>query len=152
MTFALGFLLTGKASLWSSARQQQYFKMDLRSRRTTRLTNTAAIDTSPSFSDGRRIVFGLIEVGVSNSVMNGNGGGAQRISFDLVAIQPLFGRQGRFDRVYKQHQGRFMIGVMRPDGKGERILTEGYHNEGPLGAQWTRVGVFQGYTGCKWWA
>ena len=23
------------------------------------------------------------------------------------------------------------IGIMRPDGSGERILTEGYHNEGP---------------------
>ena len=38
--------------------------------------------------------------------------------------------------------GRFAIGVMRPDGSGERILTEGYHNEGPTWAPNGRVVMF----------
>jgi len=42
----------------------------------------------------------------------------------------------------KQHQGRFAIGVMRPDGSGERILTSGYHNEGPTWAPNGRVLAF----------
>jgi len=42
----------------------------------------------------------------------------------------------------KQYQGRFMIGVMRTDGSGERILTEGYHNEGPTWAPNGRVLMF----------
>jgi TolB protein len=38
--------------------------------------------------------------------------------------------------------GRFAIGVMRPDGSGERILTEGFHNEGPTWAPNGRVIMF----------
>ena len=38
--------------------------------------------------------------------------------------------------------GQFLIGVMRPDGSGERILTEGYHNEGPTWAPNGRVIMF----------
>ena len=42
----------------------------------------------------------------------------------------------------KQAQGNFAIGVMRVDGQGERILTEGYHNEGPTFAPNGRVLMF----------
>ena len=42
----------------------------------------------------------------------------------------------------KQDKGRFDIGVMRPDGAGERILTSGYHDEGPTWAPNGRVLMF----------
>ena len=42
----------------------------------------------------------------------------------------------------KQTQGRFAIGIMRTDGSGERILTEGYHNEGPTWSPNGRVIMF----------
>jgi TolB protein len=42
----------------------------------------------------------------------------------------------------KQSQGSFAIGIMRTDGQGERILTEGYHNEGPTFAPNGRVVMF----------
>ena len=42
----------------------------------------------------------------------------------------------------KQSQGKFAIGVMNVDGSGERILTEGYHNEGPTFAPNGRVLMF----------
>ncbi|MFV0296576.1 MAG: hypothetical protein ACK5JT_10710, partial [Hyphomicrobiaceae bacterium] len=32
------------------------------------------------------------------------------------------------------YAGSFLIGVMRTDGTGERVLTEGFHNEGPTWA------------------
>ncbi len=38
--------------------------------------------------------------------------------------------------------GRFLIGVMKPDGSGERVLTDGYHNEGPTWAPNGRVVMF----------
>ena len=38
--------------------------------------------------------------------------------------------------------GRFAIGIMKPDGSGERILTEGFHNEGPTFAPNGRVLMF----------
>ncbi|HEV7440789.1 MAG TPA: Tol-Pal system protein TolB, partial [Methylobacterium sp.] len=31
----------------------------------------------------------------------------------------------------RQRKGGFAICVMKPDGSGERVLTEGFHNEGP---------------------
>jgi TolB protein len=39
-------------------------------------------------------------------------------------------------------RGEFLIGVMKPDGTGERILTEGFHNEGPTWAPNGRVLMF----------
>jgi TolB protein len=42
----------------------------------------------------------------------------------------------------KQTAGSFLIGVMRPDGAGERILTEGFHNEGPTWSPNGRVILF----------
>jgi len=42
----------------------------------------------------------------------------------------------------KLTQGQFAIGTMHPDGQGERILTEGYHNEGPTFAPNGRVVMF----------
>ena len=41
-----------------------------------------------------------------------------------------------------QAGGKFAIGVMKPDGSGERILTEGFHNEGPTFAPNGRVIMF----------
>jgi TolB protein len=38
--------------------------------------------------------------------------------------------------------GRFFIGVMKPDGSGERILSEGYLVEGPTWAPNGRVLMF----------
>ena len=42
----------------------------------------------------------------------------------------------------KQAGGQFAIGIMKPDGSGERILTEGFHNEGPTFAPNGRVLMF----------
>ena len=42
----------------------------------------------------------------------------------------------------KLGRGNFAIGVMKPDGSGERILTEGFHNEGPTFAPNGRVIMF----------
>jgi TolB protein len=110
------------------------FAMDLRSKRTTRLTDTAAIDTAPSFSpDGARICFESDRGGRPQIyVMEANGGVAARISFgDGSYSTPVWSPRGDYIAFTKQSQGRFAIGIMKPDGSGERILTEGYHNEGP---------------------
>ena len=42
----------------------------------------------------------------------------------------------------KQGGGHFGIGIIKPDGSGERLLTEGYHNEGPTFAPNGRVLMF----------
>jgi TolB protein len=104
------------------------FEMDLRSRRMTRLTQTQAIDTAPCYSpDGRSIVFESDRDGRQQLyVMGADGSNPHRISFG----------DGRYSTPV------WSIGVMRPDGSGERILTEGFHNEGPTWSPNGRIILF----------
>jgi TolB protein len=75
--------------------------------------------------------------------MSANGGQAQRISFgDGAYSTPVWSPRGDYIAFTKQTQGRFAIGIMRTDGSGERILTEGYHNEGPTWSPNGRVIMF----------
>src|SRR5712671_5587508 len=110
------------------------FVMDLRSKSTTRLTDTPAIDTSPSYSpDGARICFESDRGGKPQIyVMPATGGGAQRISFGEGSYStPVWSPRGDYIAFTKQGGGEFAIGIMKTDGSGERILTSGFHNEGP---------------------
>jgi TolB protein len=121
------------------------FVMDLRSKTTTRLTETQVIDTAPSYSpDGSQICFESDRGGKQQIyVMSANGGQAQRISFgDGAYSTPVWSPRGDYIAFTKQTQGRFAIGIMRTDGSGERILTEGYHNEGPTWSPNGRVIMF----------
>jgi TolB protein len=75
--------------------------------------------------------------------MAANGAQAQRVSFgDGAYSTPVWSPRGDYIAFTKQTQGRFAIGIMRPDGSGERILTEGYHNEGPTWSPNGRVIMF----------
>jgi TolB protein len=113
------------------------YTMDLRSRATTRLTDTNAIDTSPSYSpDGSQIVFESDRGGAQQLyVMGASGGPARRISFGQGHYStPVWSPKGDYIAFTRQTANSFGIGVMKPDGSGERILTEGFHNEGPTWA------------------
>jgi TolB protein len=121
------------------------FVMDLRSKATTRLTDTQAIDTAPSYApDGSRICFESDRGGRQQIyVMNAGGGPAQRISFGEGAYStPVWSPRGDYIAFTRQSQSKFAIGVMKPDGTGERILTEGFHNEGPTFSPNGRVIMF----------
>ena len=121
------------------------FVMDLRSKSTTRLTDTPAIDTSPSYSpDGARICFESDRGGKPQIyVMAATGGAAQRISFGEGSYStPVWSPRGDYIAFTKQGGGQFSIGIMKTDGSGERLLTSGYHNEGPTFAPNGRVLMF----------
>jgi TolB protein len=144
MTFAPRFSPDGQRIVMSLTQgtSSNLYAMDLRSRNTTRLTDTSAIDTSPSYSpDGSRIVFESDRGGSQQIyVMGGSGGGAQRISFgDGRYSTPVWSPKGDYIAFTKQGRGSFAVGVMKPDGSSERILTEGYHNEGPT---WAPNGLY----------
>ena len=56
--------------------------------------------------------------------MNADGGNAHRISFgDGKYGTPVWSPRGDMIAFTKIAGGRFSIGVMRPDGTGERLLT-----------------------------
>ncbi|MBV8698889.1 MAG: Tol-Pal system protein TolB, partial [Bradyrhizobium sp.] len=125
------------------------FVMDLRSKSTTRLTDTPAIDTSPSYSpDGSQICFESDRGGKPQIyVMPAQGGQAQRISFardDVNASYstPVWSPRGDCIAFTRQGGGQFAIGLIKPDGSGERILTSGFHNEGPTFSPNGRVLMF----------
>ena len=75
--------------------------------------------------------------------MNADGKNVRRISYgDGNYATPVWSPRSDLIAFTKTYKGRFLIGVMRPDGSGERILTEGYHNEGPAWAPNGRVVAF----------
>ncbi|MBB6261267.1 TolB protein [Paenochrobactrum gallinarii] len=121
------------------------YTMDLRSRTTTRLTNSQAIDTSASYSpDGSKIVFESDRGGRQQIyVMGADGSNPQRISFGNGSYStPVWSPRGDLIAFTKQSGGQFSIGVMKPDGSGERLLTTGFHNEGPTWSPNGRVLMF----------
>ena len=147
MTFAPRFSPDGGSVIMSLQRggNSNIFVMNLGSKAITRLTDSAAIDTSPSFSpDSTRICFESDRGGRPQIyVMPASGGTAQRISFGEGSYStPVWSPRGDVIAFTKQGGGSFSIGVIKPDGSGERILTEGYHNEGPTFAPNGRVIMF----------
>src|SRR6266516_322658 len=147
MTFAPRFSPDGQRVIMSLQQggNANLFVMDLRSKTTTRLTDTPAIDTSPSFSpDGASICFESDRGGKPQIyVMSATGGPAQRISFGEGSYStPVWAPRGDYIAFTKQGGGQFAIGIMKTDGSGERILTSGFHNEGPTFAPNGRVVMF----------
>ncbi len=144
MTFSPRFSPDGQKIVMSLAQggATNLFTMDLRSRSTVRLTDTPAIDTSPSYSpDGAQIVFESDRGGSQQIyIMGAEGGSANRISFGEGHYStPVWSPRGDYIAFTKQRAQMFAIGVMKPDGSGERILTEGFHNEGPT---WAPNGLY----------
>jgi len=145
MSFSPRFSPDGQKVIMSLSEgsETNLYAMELRSRATTRLTDTAAIDTAPCYSpDGSQIVFESDRGGSQQIYVMGahGGGGAKRISFGGGRYStPVWSPKGDFIAFTKQNAGSFGIGVMKTDGSGERILTEGFHNEGPT---WAPNGLF----------
>ena len=120
-------------------------EVDLRSKQMRRLTQTDRIDTAPSYSpDGRQLVFESDREGSQQLyIMSASGGQANRLSHGEGRYStPVWSPRGDYIAFTKQAGGSFLIGVMKPDGSDERILTSGYHNEGPTWAPNGRVVMF----------
>ena len=140
MTFAPRFSPDGQKVIMSLLRDDgnsNIFAMDLRSRTTTRLTNSNAIDTSPSYSpDGTKVAFTSDRGGQPQIyVMGADGSGQTRISFGGGSYStPVWSPRGDLIAFTKQVGGEFQSGGMRTDGSGERILSSARLQEGPTWA------------------
>ncbi|MGO8915168.1 MAG: Tol-Pal system beta propeller repeat protein TolB [Stellaceae bacterium] len=145
MTFAPRFSPDGNKVIMSLSVEgnSDIYTMDLRTRQATRVTNSPAIDTSPSYSpDAKQIVFNSDRGGSQQLyVMNADGSDIKRISFDGQSRYgtPVWSPRGDLIAFTKIAGGQFYIGVMRPDGTGERLLTQAFLVEGPTWAPNGRV-------------
>jgi TolB protein len=149
MTFSPRFTPDGQRVIMSlqQGAKSSLFVMDLRTKATTRLTDTAAADTAPCYSpDGSRRCFESDRSGYPQIyIMSAGGGPAHRISFGDERASystPAWSPRGDLIAFTKQGEGTLAIGVMGVDGRGERILTEGFYNEGPTFAPNGQVLMF----------
>jgi TolB protein len=143
MTFAPRFAPDGNRVIFSVSQNglSDIWTYDVRSRAQARLTNGPGINTAPCFSpDGRQVVFESDRGGSQQIyVMGADGSGARRISFGTGRYAtPVWSPRGDLIAFTKQESG-FAIGVMRPDGQGERLIAQGFLVESPTWAPNGRV-------------
>ncbi len=144
MTFAPRFSPDGKPVILSRAEggASNIFVMGVHGGGMSRLTSGNAIDTSPSFSpDGSQIVFNS-DRGGSQQLYVMNAERRQCAPHQLRLGQygtPVWSPRGDLIAFTKIEGGTFYIGVMRPDGSGERLLTQDFLVEGPTWAPNGRV-------------
>ena len=148
MTFAPRFSPDGQRVIMSLQQggNANLFVMDLRSKQTTRLTDTPAIDTAPCYlarrqpdrvrERPRRLAADLRDGGERR------GGAAHQLRRGALFDAGLVAAR----RLHRLHRPRSAAAspsaCIKPDGSGERILTEGFHNEGPTFAPNGRVLMF----------
>ncbi len=148
MSFAPRFSPDGNYAAFSIAKDgtTSINEVNLHSKQVTRIiSDVGAISTSPSYSpDGSRIVFNSDRGGSKQLyVANRDGSNIRRISFeDGAYAAPVWSPRGDFIAFVKMLRGRFYIGVMRPDGTGERLLTTSWLEESPTWSPNGRVIMF----------
>ncbi len=147
MTFAPRFAYSGNELVMSmtSNGNSSIYIFDLDTKHLKRITNYPAIDTSPSFSpDDAQIVFNSDRSGNQQLyTMDSNGRNVKRISFgEGRYATPVWSPRGDYIAFTKMLGGKFYIGVMFPDGSGERLLAEGYMVEAPTWAPNGRTLMF----------
>lgn len=143
MTFAARYSPDSRYVVFSMAvnGNTDIYRVPVTGGRPERLTNTPGIDTGGSYSpDGSRIVFESDRSGGQQLyVMNADGSNQRRISFGGGQFAtPEWSPRGNLI-AFTRLGGGFRIGVMRPDGSGERILTNSWQDEGPSWAPNGRV-------------
>jgi TolB protein len=147
MSFAPRFSPDGGSCILSVTRGggSDIFVVDVASRAPRQLTRSGSIDTSPCYSpDGTQIVFNSDRDGDQQLYVMGSGGGsAKRISFGHGwYATPVWSPRGDLIAFTRFSGGVFAVGVMHPDGTGERILSESFSVEGPTFAPNGRVLMF----------
>lgn len=149
MTFAPRFSPDGRNLVMSlsSPGVTSLYEMPLATRKMERLTETSgAIDTSASYSpDGGKLVFNSDRQGTPQLYVMPAGRGAdpERISFGKGRYYtPVWSPRGDWIAFIKSYKGTFNLGVVRPNGDGERIIAKSYLMESPTWAPNGRVLMF----------
>ena len=110
--------------------------LDLNSKRIKKITKSSAINTSPSLSPDQKYIAFSSDISGSQQLyvidLTRKGKKPKRISFGNGRYAtPVWSPNGNLIAFTKIQSGKFYIGVMSPDGKSERILSEGHKIESP---------------------
>lgn len=110
--------------------------LDLSSKRTKKITKGSAISTSPSFSPDQKYMVFSSDMSGSQQLyvidFTNKSKKPKRISFGSGRYAtPVWSPKGDLIAFTKIQSGKFYIGVMKPDGKEERLLSEGHKIESP---------------------
>ena len=160
MTYAPRFSPDGQNVVFTQEinGNSELYILNLTRRETTRLTDHPAIDVSPSMSpDGKQIAFTSDRGGRQQIyIMNTDGSAFLCPTTNQVDTAcritgftgggyystPVWSPRGDYIAFTKQAGGQFYIGVIQPDGRGERLLTESYLVEAPAWSPNGRVIIF----------
>ncbi|MDR1561230.1 MAG: Tol-Pal system beta propeller repeat protein TolB [Holosporaceae bacterium] len=147
MTYAPRYSPDGSLLIFSLSNygSSSIYTFDLVTRRTTRLTRGRCIDTSPCYSpDGKYIVFNSDRGGTQQLyIMDADGANIRRLSFSKGRYAtPVWSPRGDWIAFTKFGSEGFYIGIIHPDGTGERMLTSGNLVEGPTWSPNGRVVMF----------
>ncbi len=146
MTFSPRFSPDGRFIVFSMAvnGNTDIYRVSASGGTPQRLTTSPGIDSSASYSpDGARIVFESDRSGGQQLyVMNADGSNQQRISFGGGRYgTPVWSPRGDLI-AFTKIGGGFRIGIMAPDGSGEKTLTNAWQDEGPTWSPNGRVIMF----------
>nr|WP_232474010.1 Tol-Pal system beta propeller repeat protein TolB [Sphingomonas sp. MA1305] len=135
LTFAPRFSPDGRWILFSMAQggNTDIYRVPASGGSPQRLTTSPGIDTGGSYSpDGSKIVFESDRSGGQQLyVMNADGSNQQRISFGGGRYgTPVWSPRGDLI-AFTKLGGAFRIGIMSPNGSGEKLLTNAWQDEGP---------------------
>jgi len=149
MTIGPRFSPDGNSLLMSVSRGggAALVKLNLGGGGMTELTDSASINVTPCYSpDGSQIVFNSDRDGTQQLfIMNADGSGAKRISYGPGRYaEPCWSPRGDLITYtyFGSDVGGFSIGVMAPDGTGERIISNGWLVESPTFCPNGRVVMF----------
>ena len=147
MTFSPRFSPDGKSVVMSfeSKGNSEIYIVDIKSGKKKRLTYDLSIDTSPCFSpDGKKIVFESDRGGSQQLyIMDLNGKNVKRLTYGKGLYgNPVWSPRGDLIAFTRMMGKKFYIGVIKPDGSGERMIVNDYHVEGPSWSPNGRVVIF----------
>ncbi|MGN7661755.1 MAG: Tol-Pal system beta propeller repeat protein TolB, partial [Anaplasma sp.] len=110
------------------------YSVDLRSWRSTMLTDDKSINTSASYSpDKKFIAFNSDRSGRPQLyIMNADGTNQHRISSGVGRYSaPIWSPRGDWIAFTKSEGGVYYLGVIKPNGSGERLLARGHVIDSP---------------------
>ena len=147
MTYAPRFSPDGKKIALSMVKRgiSHIYEYDIDTKKLRQLTFGNSLNTSPSYSpDGKKMAFNSDRSGNQQIyVLDLETGDVERITYGAGRYAtPAWSPDGQFIAFTKIADDTFDIGIMKPQGRNEKILAGGWYMEAPSWAPGSRRVVY----------